>query len=1162
MSTEKHAQAGELTAEAFLNALQNKGLVPKNVLADLRKQVLESKTRVSARQVAKLLVDKGMLTSATAQQLLESGAKPPEKPAPADTAGQTAAAAQPSGKKAGPASPPAASAKGQPAKPPVQKPSPLAGPSADSGMASLLEEELSSLSDGMSSLGGGPLDALLSDPSLAEAVQESNPLDAPVAAKRRAAKPSALWGSRRARKRLLVWISGAAAGILAIVAIVVWLATRQDPTKVLEPADSAYQAGAWADAVQQYDAFLDRYPKLPVSGRTRVRRGLARLRLTLSETAADSTIVATARAVLPEISPEAEFDREAGTVLATLLPPLVEASASRTQRNPDPASIGQSEDILALAQLYIPAADKPRERLGRVEATLALARHRFAADDELKYAAVAIQKAAEAKDFKEARRVRTALLDAYPQFAKSDSLAETVAKVSALEQAAVAWVARPQAVEKEAAAAVSTTILIQRTFTASPPGTTGHVVLAVAAGAVYGLDASNGKVLWRAFVGFDPDGRDEGLSPKAVGPQADSDVVIAAASHREVHCVERATGRVKWRYAVPEGFCGDPVVLDDQVLVTTRSGRLVAIDATKGNSAGFAQFPRALSIAAAVDPSRKLVFQAADCDSLFVLAMPGLKCRQVLPLGHEPGSIVTPPVIMGDYLLLAVNGTAGGSSLHVLQIRSGEPHSSDPPLQLVQTIAIKGHVDAAPSILGERLLLATDNGDVQLWERSGAGGKPPLRDVASAHFDGGTGLARFPLLQADACLIGDLQLVSFEVQPPKQQLSTTWRDSSPGAVCQTPTAIGQTVFFVRHAGDSLAVVVSAVRADNGRPYWQTFLAAPLAGAPVVNSDGRTATAVTTLGGVFALPVQTSTELTVIEEPAAVRPAAAHGPVFHGTLTGVVRSGEKLAISGGSACDQVLVFDSDGPKKPLASWMLPAPLACPPIAVAGGLLAPLKVGQIYLLDPLTGNSLCVPFQPRLQSGDLPLWRAPVSVGDKEFVISDGRKKLYRLQLVDKPALHMQIAAEVELAEAIVSPLATTGKAVCGVDAAGKLDFFQLPELTRSQQHALAGPCAWGPCRVGNRILLAAEAGPCYCFDESGLLWQAALPYGRLVGDPLAVKDHLLMAAASGVVWRVEASSGKELGKVDIGRPLATGPVLWGDRIVIGGPDGSLYQISPP
>ena len=456
----------------------------------------------------------------------------------------------------------------------------------------------------------------------------------------------------------------------------------------------------------------------------------------------------------------------------------------------------------------------------------------------MKKATAAIQQAVEAKDFKEAYRVRTALLNAYPQFAKYDSLAETVAKMSAAEQAAVAWVARPQAVEKEAAAAVSTVILIQRTFTASPPGTKGHVVLAVAAGAVYGLDASNGKVLWRTFVGFDPDGRDEGLSPKAVGPQADSDVVMAAASHREVHRVERATGRVKWRYAVPEGFCGDPVVADDQVLVATRSGRLVVIDAAKGNSAGFVQFPQALGIAAAVDPSRKLVFQAADCDNLFVLAMPGLKCRQVLPLGHGPGSIVAPPVILGDYLLLAVNDTAGDSSLQVLQIRSGEPQSSDPPLQLVQTIALKGHVDVGPSIAGERLLLATDNGDVQLLGTIGRGRQAAAARGGGHHLDGGPGLVRFPLLQADACLVGDLQLVSFEIQPAKKQLSPTWRDASQGAVCQTPMAIGQTVFFVRHAGELPGVVVSAVSADKGRPYWQTCLAAPLAGAPVVSPDGR------------------------------------------------------------------------------------------------------------------------------------------------------------------------------------------------------------------------------------------------------------------------------------------------------------------------------------
>ena len=138
---------------------------------------------------------------------------------------------------------------------------------------------------------------------------------------------------------------------------------------------------------------------------------------------------------------------------------------------------------------------------------------------------------------------------------------------------------------------------------------------------------------------------------------------MAAAAHREVQRIEAATGRVKWRYAVAEGLCGDPVVAGDQVLAATRNGRLVVIDAAKGNSAGFVQFPQALSVGPAVDPSRNLVFQAADSDNLFVLSMPGKRCCQVLPLGHGPGSIVAPPVVFGNYLL--VSGQRHGGRLVV-----------------------------------------------------------------------------------------------------------------------------------------------------------------------------------------------------------------------------------------------------------------------------------------------------------------------------------------------------------------------------------------------------------------------------------------------------------------------------------------------------------------
>ena len=64
VSDQQQPPAGEPTAAAFLDAVQKKGLVSAAALATLRKQVAESKTPIPARRVAKLLVDKQVLTPA------------------------------------------------------------------------------------------------------------------------------------------------------------------------------------------------------------------------------------------------------------------------------------------------------------------------------------------------------------------------------------------------------------------------------------------------------------------------------------------------------------------------------------------------------------------------------------------------------------------------------------------------------------------------------------------------------------------------------------------------------------------------------------------------------------------------------------------------------------------------------------------------------------------------------------------------------------------------------------------------------------------------------------------------------------------------------------------------------------------------------------------
>ncbi len=625
--------------------------------------------------------------------------------------------------------------------------------------------------------------------------------------------------------------------------------------------------------------------------------------------------------------------------------------------------------------------------------------------------------------------------------------------ISAAEQAAVRWVAKAEPAGKIAAAQPpATPLLAQRQFTAAAPETAGRVVFAAAGGAIYALDAAEGKVLWRRFVGWNLSGGGDGALPAALTAQPGSDVVLAAAPHGdapgEIQRVETATGRLQWRQPILSPFSADPVVAEDRVLVATLDGRLVMLDAATGDAAGYVQLPQPLPLAPAVDPQHKLIFQLADHDNLFVLDASGRRCLQVFPLGHEPGAISAPPVLLGDCLLVAVNRGGGNSSLVVLKIQSAAAEST-PPLSLAQTIPLQGHVDAAPSAAGGRVAVATDAGAIHVFQPAAADAKEPLVELCAAQLPASPGLIPFPLLRGDTCFLAAGRLASLEIHAADKQLAPAWTAAAEGAAAQPPVAIGQTIFHVGHAAAAPAVVVSAVSAERGTPYWQTTLAAPPAAAPLVDAERGKVTLATALGGIYPLDAG---NLTAAADAAPLPPPGLHRPLGAASLC----DGGRLVLSGGAGSDQVLVAELAQPGRPPRTWCLPGPLSCPPVAFAGGLLAPAAAGQVYLLDPLSGRSLAAPFQPRLQAAALPEWTAPAVIGNRGAVISDGRGKLYRLDMVAEPVPHLAAAAEVDLADGIISPLASVGKLVCGVDASGKLDFFQLPGPDTRRPGGVARP----------------------------------------------------------------------------------------------------------
>ena len=184
------------------------------------------------------------------------------------------------------------------------------------------------------------------------------------------------------------------------------------------------------------------------------------------------------------------------------------------------------------------------------------------------------------------------------------------------------------------------------------------------------------------------------------------------------------------------------------------------------------------------------------------------------------------------------------------------------------------------------------------------------------------------------------------------------------------------------------LILSATALKATTPAWETRLGAPLIADPEPDAHGTGVLAATAAGLVYHVPASGPT---------------VSGQSFQlsggddGQATGVAW-GDGVAAVGFSRGQtaRLLVYDTAMPEKPLREIRLPARLAAPPLAVGGGLLAPLDSGLVTLLDLHSGARLAQPFQPPLAAGahftGRPALAAGLGPGD-QVLLSDGSRRLY-------------------------------------------------------------------------------------------------------------------------------------------------------------------------
>jgi outer membrane protein assembly factor BamB len=251
----------------------------------------------------------------------------------------------------------------------------------------------------------------------------------------------------------------------------------------------------------------------------------------------------------------------------------------------------------------------------------------------------------------------------------------------------------------------------------------------------------------------------------------------------------------------------------------------------------------------------------------------------------------------------------------------------------------------------------------------------------------------------------------------------------------------------------------------------------------------------------------------------------------------------------------------------AKWIqLDSPLACAVTAWGDGFVVPLTIGQVFYLGSADGSKLAAPFQTTLTPQKV--WHyKPASVVDgtePQFAIADGNGKIYLVGLGNEPRQHLRLNAQADAGpHPIESRLIVLGDSALAVAGSSHLIRVKLPSLEPAGNSSLPAPVVWGPYRVGDSMLFATANNQLMAVTADGQIkWQAPIEHGDLTGAPLSTPDSVLLAYKKGIIERCSLSAGKSLAVNDVEQPLASGPVLFLQRLVVAVNDGTLLVIDQP
>lgn len=978
-----------------------------------------------------------------------------------------------------------------------------------------------------------------------------------------------------------VILAGGGALVLLVLAggLLFFFLRWESGDELFRTASEDYGQGLYRPAIEKYETFLRQFPRHQKSSTAQVRLALARIWDVIDGRQDWEQAVALARQTLPKIKTEAAFADDGRPALASILPNIYEGFVERAEaaNSPDEARLSLEQARAARALIdnseYLPTSfrETVQPRIAELEERLSVVEREVDRDVRLAAAIEQIARKLEDKDSPAAYRVYQELIATYPAARSNPNLSAAVLDIVRAEKDLVMplpakTLPRPEKASEEWP---QIAFSIRHTKTAEWKAAREQQLVFFIRGAILGVDAATGQLLWRRFLGVEPSFGAVWIEQ----PNQGGLLVGDTRSYRLLR-LDAKDGGVVWSHPVGEPFYR-PVVSDGTVWYCTESGKVVKLEAGQGQVAGGVQLPQSVRAPPCLDRERQLLFLTAQHTTLFALDSGSLEAKATMLLGHEKGSVSTPMSLLSGTLIVAQNVGQDHALLHAVMARESDAGE----LQLRQASSpqrIAGRVLAPMLVSENRFVQATDRGSLYLMEVVHSSDNV-LRQIA---FQAGT--ADAPTVVHAAMIgprlfVGSRRLAGYSVLIARGELRQDWIQFD-GDAFDSVRAIGNVLIHSRRSKHSSGTTITASRLDDktGRPtpIWSTEVSIRLATEPISVTEPSGLLAVTSRGVLFHVD-KASLSDGIADTPLTTGDLAPPSGAFFRTSS---RDNRWIVLESHVNGPAVLLVDAQ-------SWPprvihLPIDLDLPnasdffAVPAEQGMLVPNTLGELHLLEATTGDPQMPPYQPALVPGAKNYWVRPSLVRglNDTFLAVNATGEIHLIGPRTTPVRHLASLGTI--------PLAPAPPETIGVAASGRTGYafvrgvegdqvlcVELATLVLRQTVPVPGRIVRGPIAV-DRFVLIETAGPAQllCFTGSAnLAWKTPLPHGTTVGRPYITQDTMIWASANGRLWQIDSRTGQARSfgvraTFDARQPLDTGPVVFGQRIVVGSYDGTLLMMN--